>query len=167
MSEEMSELHELDQKYILKLEAKVAELEGTLSNQECDTAYWQGRAENLQTKVKELEALAGEVSDNAHCKKHFINYCPELSKECPYCRIAESQSALNYSIVARQELEAKVKELEGQAKELIHDLHAYMDTANAELNRAEKAEAKVAELEATIRRLCEATDFDVLHEEGE
>ena len=47
-------------------------------------------------------------------------------------------------------LRARVKELEGQAKELIHDLHAYMDTANAELNRAEKAEAKVAELEARI-----------------
>ena len=46
----------------------------------------------------------------------------------------------------REMLEAKVAELETEIKALIHDLHAYMDTANAELNRAEKAEAKAAEL---------------------
>ena len=34
------------------------------------------------------------MSDNAHCKKHFINYCPELSKVCPYCRIAELEATI-------------------------------------------------------------------------
>ena len=39
-----------------ELRGEINELVGTLSNQECDTHFWKSRAENLQAKVKELEA---------------------------------------------------------------------------------------------------------------
>ena len=34
------------------------------------------------------------MSDCTHKWKGFMNSCPELSKECPYCRIAELEKSL-------------------------------------------------------------------------
>jgi hypothetical protein len=34
---------------------------------------------------------------DAYCKKHFISFCPDLSVDCPYCRIAELESELTTS----------------------------------------------------------------------
>lgn len=31
---------------------------------------------------------------DAYCNKHFIGYCPELSKGCPYCEVARLKDAI-------------------------------------------------------------------------
>jgi len=68
-------------------------------------------------------------------------------------KVAKLEAERDEWVKDNVKLEAKVAELETENKALIHDLHAYMDTANAELNRAEKAEAKAAELEEQNRSL--------------
>ena len=54
------------------------------------------------------------MSDNAYCKKHYIRYCPELSKNCPYCRIAElerivGEDAVRITAFQRREAELQTK----------------------------------------------------------
>ena len=48
MSEEMNELYQLDEKYILQLEAKVAELQGTLERVSPLPDKWQNSTEVIQ-----------------------------------------------------------------------------------------------------------------------
>jgi hypothetical protein len=74
-----------------------------------------------------------KMSD-AYCRKHFIRYCPDLSKVCPYCRIAElkeANDALGGLIVDKIE---RIAELRGQIK-VIEKVADYNADRVAELER--------------------------------
>jgi len=32
---------------------------------------------------------------DAYCKRHYISYCPDLSTDCPYCRIAQLEAQVD------------------------------------------------------------------------
>ena len=34
------------------------------------------------------------MSESGYCPKHFISYSPDLSRDCPYCRIAELEATI-------------------------------------------------------------------------
>jgi len=84
--------------------AKVAELKGTLSNQECDTHFWKGRAEKAQAKVAELEAQAIDLKD-------------EWADEAFECSEAEGNAKF---------YKAKVVELEAENKLVVNDMLLFM-----------------------------------------
>ena len=69
MSEEMSELHQLDEKYILKLEAKIAELEAA---SEFDHKEYLRLRNEQKARVAELEILLADMS-------HYTNHIGECN----------------------------------------------------------------------------------------
>jgi len=82
------------------------------------------------------------MSDNAHCKKHFINYCPELSKVCPYCRIAELKAENDRLDVSEVELEVMTNNAKGFLSQ-IQRMAVIID----------KKDERIAELEAELRAI--------------
>ena len=68
---------------------------------------------------------------DAYCKEHYISYCPELSKTCPYCRIKELEARLDNPVLLSdwQKMEKRIKELEARLDAVQKDFAGCMRTA--------------------------------------
>ena len=92
------------------------------------------------------------MSNNAHCKLHFINYCPELSATCPYCRLAELEGE-------NERIGDLYDKLVIQASEDVVATHASWQPAYEQL------EAKLKRVEAELTCLDQEYNLDGWQEE--
>jgi len=91
--------------------AKVAELKGTLSNQECDTHFWKGRAEKAQAKVVELEAENKLVVDDMLL---FMKQRDEYKATIKRIKPLPDKWKSHFMYECAYELEAALKPKEGE-----------------------------------------------------
>ena len=110
--------------------------------------------------------------DDAYCKKHFIGYCPDLSKVSPYCRIEQLQDALTFAhdrVWIRdkciQQYDKRIKELEADIVKIEANAEYHADTNDEFMGRIveleQRLEVLTMALENTAHNIKHATPIAV------